>query len=139
MRRFGAALILILAGHAPPAASGGSLGDDTVSLGLSNEADGVLRCTAIIAHFLSEDLGAVAPGGRIELTFRRSEDGGLALGTFDGKPMWVENIRCGLDTRWTETATDIPLDVLRTADVKALSAACSATRSNLACTVTAVE
>ena len=85
-----------------------------------------LRCTILLAHFVTLEAGEAAPGESLRLTLiRNGEDGVLLLRGGDGKPMAVENILCGVSEDWSRTRSDVPLLDLRDPARGALQVACS--------------
>lgn len=96
-----------------------------VRLIIENTAKQPIRCIAIVAHFLTKDIGRIAANGKKSIGFELYQDGGLAQGSFKGKAVFIENLRCGADVNWTKTSADIPLDLLREDDVDTVNAHCT--------------
>lgn len=96
-----------------------------VRLVIENTAKQPIRCIAIVAHFLTKDIGTIEANGTQSIGFELYKDGGLAQGSFKGKAVFIENLRCGADVNWTETSADIPLDLLREDDVATVTAQCT--------------
>ncbi len=109
-----------------------------VRLEIANEAEEPIRCIAIIAHFLSTPLGVARQGEALAVTIDRYDDGGLAQSAYRDRPMWIENVRCGLDSRWSETAIDLPLETVRDGTTAPVVIACG-TRGRAALLCVSVE
>ncbi len=70
--------------------------EDAVTLSVANETREPLRCTVLFAHFVSRDLGAIAPRAEVSLSmFRQGNDGALWIPRADGRRMMIETIDCG--------------------------------------------
>lgn len=115
---------LISVSASPGLAANNAVGG--VRLVIQNESSEAIRCIAIVAHFLTKDVGTIAAKENQTVQFELYEDGGLAQGTFQGKAVFVENLRCGTDKNWTATSADIPLDLLRESTGKTVTAQCLA-------------
>ena len=77
-------------------------------------AEAPLACQLSLAHFVTRPGGEVAPGDRLTVPFQRDPgDGTLLLARDDGAPMAVEALICGVEGRWSETWTRVPLSRLR--------------------------
>lgn len=98
---------------------------DDVRIVIENSANEPIRCVAIIAHFLTKEIGKIDSGRKVAVGYTLHEDGSLSQGHYKGKAVYIENVRCGMDTDWTRTAADIPLDLLRSKMVTSLSAVCN--------------
>ncbi|MEQ8354081.1 MAG: hypothetical protein RH942_00975 [Kiloniellaceae bacterium] len=89
-------------------------GFEALDLVVENGGTAPLRCTLILAHFITKEIGEIAPGGRVSVPLeRRSGDGVLASGRHKGEPMLVENVLCGSVADWQATAGDLPLPAIR--------------------------
>jgi hypothetical protein len=85
-------------------------GFEPVTLTLENAGEEPLRCTLVLAHFITKEADEIAPGGRLEVLLeRRPGDGVLASGRHKGEPMLVENLLCGAQESWQATSGDVPL------------------------------
>ncbi|MGD1879958.1 MAG: hypothetical protein ACFB13_20945 [Kiloniellaceae bacterium] len=85
-----------------------------VSLHLTNGGDRPLRCVMVIAHFMSHELGAVAPGDTLGVALERDDaDGSLFVRSADGRAKMIENILCGASDDWSRTRGEVPLLPLR--------------------------
>lgn len=85
-----------------------------MELVVENSGGEVLRCTLVLAHFITKDLGEIAPGTAVSVSLeRQAADGVLAAGRHKGEPMLVENLLCGASSDWQGTAADLPLLQLR--------------------------
>jgi hypothetical protein len=81
---------------------------DTVTLSVANETREPLRCTVLFAHFVSQDLGTIAPRAEVSLSmFRQGNDGALWIPRADGRRMMIETIDCGVAA--AETRGQVPL------------------------------
>lgn len=105
-----------------------------VRIVIENNANEPMRCVAIIAHFLTKEIGKINAGGKVAVGYTLHEDGSLSQGQYKGKNIYVENLRCGGDSDWTNTAGDIPLDLLRSKTVKAMKAVCTL-NARLSCVI----
>ncbi|MEQ9487876.1 MAG: hypothetical protein RIM72_02650 [Alphaproteobacteria bacterium] len=103
-----------------------------VRIVIENKASEPMRCVAIIAHFLTREIGKINSGGKVAVGYTLHEDGSLSQGHYKGKNVYVESVRCGSDSDWTNTAADIPLDMLRSKTVKAMKAVCTV-KARLSC------
>ena len=81
-----------------------------------------LRCVMVMAHFVTVDLEAIAPGEEISIALAR--DAGtrtLIVTAADGRQMVLETVLCGATSAWAETRSAVPLMPLReTADRRIL-------------------
>ena len=102
-------------------------GQETVALEIRNAGVGApLRCTILLAHFVTLEAGQAAPGETLRLSLVRSGGDGVLLFRGDGgKQMAVENILCGVSEDWSRTRSDVPLLDLRDPGRGALQVACS--------------
>jgi hypothetical protein len=113
-------------------AAGDSIVNPVVLI-VTNDTPSTLRCTALVAHFVSSNLGRLPPGRQLSLPLSRHEPGGsLAYGSHRDQPMWLENIVCGVDDDWTATRVDIPLQRLRESSVSQVRISCLI-RATLTC------
>jgi len=86
----------------------------SMTLDLGNSGDRALRCLMVIAHFMSDELGTIAPGERLAVAFQRDDaDGSLFVRSNDGRRKMIENIVCGASDDWSQTRGDVPLLPLR--------------------------
>lgn len=77
----------------------GTNGADPVEISISNATGGQLTCDAALAHWYSEELGAIAPGARLALTlWHDRETGVLNLMNATDDRMPVEAVWCVLGT-----------------------------------------
>lgn len=86
-----------------------------VALAIVNaEPARALRCTALLAHFITLPETAIAPGATAVLALVRSRDGTLAVA--DGaQRLVVEAVHCGADDAWSATWAALPLGRARAA------------------------
>ena len=117
-RAIGTVLVLAGVGMAGPGSGEGYLSGPTdlapVDLTIRNDTGSPLRCTVVLAHFVTRALEPIPPSGELALALERhAASGTLAFGWHDGAPMLVENILCGSDGDWDATRTDLPLTPIR--------------------------
>jgi len=115
---------LILTVASPGAIAANETATD-VRLVIENTAKQPIRCVAIVAHFLTKDIGTIAVNEKQTIGFELYKDGSLAQGSFKGKAVFIENLRCGANVNWTNTSADIPLDLLREDDADTVTAHCT--------------
>lgn len=85
-----------------------------IDLSLANVGEQPLRCSMVIAHFMSKDLGEVLPGERLTIVLEGdTEDGSLFVRSADGRRKAIENILCGVSSDWSLTRGEVPLLPLR--------------------------
>jgi hypothetical protein len=107
-----AAAALLLA--AVLAAGKAGAGDPGVDLSIRNAGPVALRCMILFGHWITRDIGPIAPGGGAEVAMWRGQPAGaLYIPRFDGRKMMIENLVCGSDAAWAETYEQIPLAALR--------------------------
>lgn len=86
-----------------------------IDLSLANLGERPLRCSMVIAHFMSQDLGEIQPGERLDILLEiDTADGSLFVRSRDGRRKPVENILCGASDDWSLTRGEVPLLPLRT-------------------------
>jgi hypothetical protein len=101
-------------------------GFEPVALTLENAGGEPLRCTLVLAHFITKEAGEIAPGGRLTVPLeRRPGDGVLASGRHKGEPMLVENLLCGTQDSWQATSGDVPLLPVRRGGEAAYRLSCA--------------
>lgn len=133
-----AAILLFIA----PALAGGdeAATSDALTLTIRNDGADTLRCAAVLAHFMSETLGAIAPGDRLTVMLRRDPaNGTLALGPREDRDVPLENILCGRDADWTASKGDLPLSAVRTGAAARLEARCGLSDGRVVCAVADIE
>ena len=96
--------------RAPAAGEGGGR---ELRLVIENAGGEGLRCVVVLAHFVTHALPVIAAGARLEIALRRGGDGSLAFAPDGGRAMLVENLLCGVDSRWRATVRDLSLLALR--------------------------
>lgn len=108
-----------------------------IVLEIANEtASYVLRCQLVLAHFMTRDLKAAAPGKTLEVDLlREGATGTLLRSDLDGRLVPVENVFCGADVDWVATRNDLDLTRLRAGDLRRLRIVC-ADRNGLSCAAT---
>lgn len=106
-----------------------------VAISIRNDADEPIRCVAILAHFITRDLDPVAAGLSGAVVLERNTDlRALAYGSHNGSPMLLENILCGLDSDWTGSRTDVPLNEIRAGSSAGYLLACAG-EARLSCII----
>ncbi len=82
----------------------------TVTLSIKNDDPQSLRCTIILAHWVTVDVGSIASGATSAIVMTRGpQPGALHIARFDGRPMMVENILCGTERDWGNSFDQLPL------------------------------
>lgn len=84
-----------------------------ISVDIVNASSVELRCMIVFAHFVTRDLGPVAPGGVLKLSLTRNLDNGELSEQNDQRSMLLENILCASAGDWTKTVADLPVLPLR--------------------------
>ena len=88
--------------------------DPAVALSIRNDGPAELRCMILFGHWITQDVGPIAPGGGAEVAMWRGQPpGALYIPRFDGRKMMIENLVCGSDAAWAETYDQIPIATLR--------------------------
>jgi hypothetical protein len=86
----------------------------TVTLSIKNDDTSSLRCSVIFAHWVTTDVGPIAPGEAAIVTMTRGpQPGALHIARFDGRPMMIENIICGAEQNWSDSFDQLPLTSVR--------------------------
>ena len=86
----------------------------TVTLSIINDDTRSLRCSVIFAHWVTTDVGPIAPGEAAIVTMTRGpQPGALHIARFDGRPMMIENIICGAEQNWSDSFDQLPLTSVR--------------------------
>src|SRR5262245_4271226 len=81
-----AAIVLVGAALLAGIGQAGGSEDDAVTLSIANESPEPLRCTILFAHFVSKDVGTIAPRAEVSLSIFRQKDGGaLWIPRADGR------------------------------------------------------
>lgn len=120
MRRTLAVALLCLWLTAPARAA-----DPAVDLSIVNAGPGALRCLILFGHWVTQDIGPIAPGARMRISMRRGEPpGALYIPRFDGRKMMIENILCGAAADWAATSDQIPLQPVRAATAGRFQTSC---------------
>ena len=108
--------------------------EESLTLRIENGDLETIRCVAILAHFVTRPLPAIAVGDNHEIALLRDpESGSLGFGSHDGSPMMLENILCGRDSNWTDSAGDLPLHGLRSDSATQVAFRCAAPEGRMAC------
>jgi hypothetical protein len=136
--RLAAALLLLLSVFCAGTAEAG---DPAVALSIRNEGPVALRCMILFGHWITRDVGPIAPGASAEVAMWRGQPrGALYIPRVDGRKMMIENLVCGSDAAWAETYDQIPLATLRDGAAARLRTACRpgpAPIGKIACSVPA--
>jgi hypothetical protein len=86
----------------------------TVTLSIKNDDTSSLRCSVVFAHWVTTDVGPIAPGQAVTVAMKRGpQRGALHIARFDGRPMMIENIICGADQNWSDSFDQLPLALVR--------------------------
>ena len=86
----------------------------TVTLSIKNGDTSSLRCSVIFAHWVTSDVGPIAPGQAATVAMTRGpQPGALHIARFDGRPMMIENIICGAEQNWDDSFDQLPLMSVR--------------------------
>lgn len=105
-----------------------------VALEIYNRDTHPLRCVVVLAHFMSMELGPVAPGATAVLDVDRVKPDGSLLLLHDGQPPKViENLLCGRQKNWAATRGNVSLSEARAAGADRLSTACAVKEQRLRC------
>jgi hypothetical protein len=121
-----AALCLVpLAALPAPVARPALAADLPVEIAIANAGDQPLRCMILFGHWITQDLGVVAPGGAEKVAMSRGQPpGALYIPRFDGRKMMIENIVCGGLAAWGESLGQIPLLPIRSSAAARFAVAC---------------
>ena len=121
------AVALVLA--TPAAAQSAEAGPRTapVELVIHNATpDAQIRCTLLLAHFFTVEVGRAAAGASLRLTVAHSaDDGTLSVPGPTGEAMAIENVACGIDNNWSATWNHVPLAALRQQTTRTLRLSCT--------------
>jgi hypothetical protein len=99
----------------------------TVMLSIKNDDTSSLRCSVVFAHWVTTDVGPIAPGETATVTMTRGpQRGALHITRFDGRPMMIENIICGAEQNWSDSFDQLPLTSVRDASASAYQMECHA-------------
>jgi len=82
----------------------------------------------MFGHWVDKDLGELAPGTSVDLSWMQSaKDGALYVMRADGqRQMMIETIQCARLGRWMETFGQIDLAPIRSRRARAIEASCAA-------------
>ncbi len=109
----------------PGAGQAGGADEDAVTLSIANASPEPLRCTILFAHFVSKDIGTIAPRAEVSLSmFRQKNDGTLWIPRADGRKMMIETIDCGAAALSAETRGQVPLLSMRSSHHLRYHSAC---------------
>jgi hypothetical protein len=124
LRRAALGLTLLVASLAP-AARLALAGDPPVEIAIANAGDQPLRCMIMFGHWITQDLGLVAPGGTAKVAMWRGQPpGALYIPRVDGRKMMIENVDCGGLAAWGETLGQVPLLPIRASAAARFAVAC---------------
>ena len=117
--------LAVLAAGAVLAARSALADDPTVEIAIANAGNQPLRCMILFGHWITQDLGVVAPGGASKIAMWRGRPAGaLYIPRFDGRKMMIENVVCGGLAAWGETLGQIPLLPIRASSGARFAVAC---------------
>ena len=98
-----------------------------VTLSITNADTRSLRCMVVFAHWVTSDFGPIASGETVSVVMARGPDSGaLHIARFDGRPMMIENIVCGIEQDWSDSFDQLPLMRVRDSGASAYQIACHA-------------
>jgi hypothetical protein len=99
--------------------------DPPVEIAVTNAGDQPLRCMIMFGHWITRDLGVVAPGAGVRVAMWRGQPpSALYIPRFDGRKMMIENVVCGGLAAWGETLGQIPLLPIRSSAGARFAVAC---------------
>lgn len=137
--RFAAALLLVSVVFTGKAAAA----DPAVDLSIRNDGPAALRCMILFGHWITQDVGPIAPGGSAQVAMWRGQPpGALYIPRFDGRKMMIENLICGSDAAWAETYDQIPIASLRDGTAARFQTGCkpaSGPTGKIACTPATID
>ena len=108
---------------------------ETIQLRIENGGPEAIRCTAILAHFVTRSLPIIEQGAAQSVPLARDrQNGTLSFGSHGAEPMMLENILCGRDSDWTASARDLPLQDLRVEPAERFEYRCSLDSERVICT-----
>jgi hypothetical protein len=120
-------LVPLLLGGAPRASDAG------VTLSIKNSGTQPLRCLIVFGHWVTTDVGPIAPGTTATVAMTRGpQPGALHVARFDGRQMMIENIVCGAVKDWSDSLEQLPLTSVRDGAGSAYDIACRA-KTRLTC------
>jgi hypothetical protein len=94
--------VLILAMRVSAVASAGE--GVPIEITIENRSNGPLRCLLVFAHWTTLDLPVLAPGAETSMMLNRAPDRALFVPRpQDGRPMMLEALHCGHDSRWSQS------------------------------------
>ena len=116
------ALGLVLSGCAAASSS-----DPTVTVSLHNDGATPMQCRVQFGHWVSRDLGTLAPGVVTRFQIQQQpKDGALYVERDDGqRRMMIENIFCNAPDDLQATVGQVDLAPARTARMQQIDAACA--------------
>jgi hypothetical protein len=117
--------------------------DPAVDLSIRNDGPAALRCMILFGHWITQDVGPIAPGGSARVAMWRGQPpGALYIPRFDGRKMMIENLICGSDAAWAETYDQIPIATLRDSTAAGFRTSCkpaSGPTGKIACSAAAID
>jgi len=112
-------------------------GDPALTLSIRNTGEAPLRCLVLFGHWITQDVGPIAPGANATIAMWRGQPAGaLYIPRFDGRKMMIENILCGGTSDWAETYDQIPLQLVRISAAGSFETSCRPA-GKIACTTAA--
>lgn len=104
-------MLLVAALAGPGAAPALAAGPQLVEITVTNTGGTALACGAAIAHWFSEDLGRIAPGGTLGFSFGYDLETGTPFRLNEvGDRMAVQRVWCGIEGEDWVTRAEIGID-----------------------------
>jgi hypothetical protein len=101
--------------------------DPTLTLSIRNDDAHSLRCMVVFAHWVTTDVGPIAPGETTTVSMTHGpQPGALHIARFDGRPMMIENIVCGTEQDWSNSFDQLPLAQVRDSATSTYQIGCRA-------------
>lgn len=107
--------------------------DAPVRLSITNDGTEPFRCIVLFGHWVTVDVGTLAPGEVQLISMKRgAPKGALYVPRFDGRQMMIENVLCGTLAAWSDSLDQIPLMPIRVGAASAYTVVCRA-NSRITC------
>lgn len=120
-------LLLLALTVLPTGARSAIAADPAVEMAIANAGDQPLRCMILFGHWVTQDVGPIAPGGSATISmWRGAPSGALYIPRFDGRKMMIENVICGSQSAWSDTFDQIQLLPIRDSAGSRFTTACKA-------------
>lgn len=112
----------------------GRVGLDEIPLAVTNAGNEALSCGATLAHWYSQPIGTVAPGGvmKSSLWLQRETGAVFLLNQLEDR-MPVERLWCGKDGQSWATRSEIPLQRRRGEAVGTIAVTCEINAEQIGC------